>query len=122
MRALNILRRNAVLAGFLVVVALGLGLHLNRMWDPLAQSLLDRQFTLLREHPQPLTNDVVVVGIDEASFKQFREPIALWHPHLADFLKAMAAARLASSLRISSSTGQAPHERCVDVGASSRGD
>ena len=93
MRALNILRRNAVLAGFLVVVALGLGLHLNRMWDPLAQSLLDRQFTLLREHPQPLTNDVVVVGIDEASFKQFREPIALWHPHLADFLKAMAAAR-----------------------------
>jgi adenylate cyclase len=86
-------RRFSHLIGFLIVLALGLGLHLNRAWNPLELFVLDRQFTLLREHPQPLANDVVVVGIDEAAFKQFREPFALWHPHLGQFLKAMVGAR-----------------------------
>lgn len=87
------LRRYSHLIGFLGVLALGLALHLNRVWNPLELFVLDRQFTLLREHPQPLANDVVVVGIDEATFKQFREPFALWHPHLGKFFQAMAGAR-----------------------------
>lgn len=93
MNPLNQLRRFSHLIGFLIVLALGLGLHLNRVWNPLELFVLDRQFTLLREHPQPLTNDVVVVGIDDAAFKQFREPFALWHPHLGKFFQAMAGAR-----------------------------
>jgi class 3 adenylate cyclase/CHASE2 domain-containing sensor protein len=87
------LRRYAYPVGFLLVLALGLALHLNRAWNPLELFVLDRQFTLLREHPQPLANDVVVVGIDEAAFKQIREPFALWHPHLGKFFQAMAGAR-----------------------------
>ncbi|WP_435627042.1 adenylate/guanylate cyclase domain-containing protein [Candidatus Ferrigenium straubiae] len=87
------LRRYSHPIGFLIVLALGLALHLNRAWSPLELFVLDRQFTLLREHPQPLANDVVVVGIDEATFKQFREPFALWHPHLGKFFQAMAGAR-----------------------------
>lgn len=93
MKLPNPLRRYAYLAGFLAVLALGLALHLNRAWNPLELFVLDRQFTLLREHPQPLANDVVVVGIDEAAFKQIREPFALWHPHLGKFFQAMADAQ-----------------------------
>lgn len=37
--------------------------------------------------------DVVVMGMDEATFKQLREPFALWHPHLGKFLQAMALAK-----------------------------
>lgn len=89
----NQIRRYSHLIGFLVALALILGLHLNKAWNPLELFVLDRQFALLREHPQPLRNDVVVVGIDEAAFKQFREPFALWHPHLGKFFQAMAVAR-----------------------------
>lgn len=92
-KLLNLLQRYAYPIGFLIVIVLGLELHLNRAWNQLELFVLDRQFTLLREHPQPLANDVVVVGIDEAAFKQFREPFALWHPHLGKFFQAMAGAR-----------------------------
>lgn len=86
------LRRYALPIGFLAALVIGLALHVNRVWHPLELFVLDRQFALLREHPQPLANDVVVVGIDEAAFKHFREPFALWHPHLGNFFQAMAAA------------------------------
>lgn len=56
--------------------------------------LLDTQFRLLRQlAPVEMKNDVVVVGMDEATFKQLREPFALWHPHLGKFLQAMALAK-----------------------------
>ncbi len=56
--------------------------------------LLDTQFRLLRQlAPAAIKNDVVVVGMDEATFKQLREPFALWHPHLGKFLQAMALAK-----------------------------
>lgn len=93
MNFLNLLRRFSYLIGFLIIVAVGLGLHLERAWNPLELFVLDRQFSLLREYPRPLENDVVVVGIDDAAFKAFREPFALWHPHLSDFFKAMSVAR-----------------------------
>jgi class 3 adenylate cyclase/CHASE2 domain-containing sensor protein len=86
------LRRFAQPLSFLGMLALGLALNLGQVWQPLALFVLDQQFTLLREHPLPLTNDVVVVGIDETAFKQFREPFTLWHPHLGEFFKAMAGA------------------------------
>lgn len=88
---LRLLQRYSYPAGFAIILAVGLALHLNQLLNPLELFVLDRQFTLLREHPQPLANDVVVVGLDEASFKQFREPFALWHPHLGKFFQAMAS-------------------------------
>lgn len=87
------LRRHIHPACFLVVLVLGVALHAKRAWEPLEHFVLDRQFALLREHPQQLANDVVVVGIDEAAFRKFREPFALWHPHLGRFFQAMAAAQ-----------------------------
>lgn len=57
-------------------------------------ALLDAEFRLLRHHaPRPLEKDVAVVGLDEAAFNKFREPFALWHPHLGKFFRAMAAAK-----------------------------
>ncbi len=81
------------LIGFLLIVATGLVLYVYQTWNPLELLVLDRQFTLLRLHPQPVQNDVLVVGIDEAAFKAFPEPFALWHTHLGKFFQAMALAR-----------------------------
>ncbi len=77
----------------LALIASGLvaGCH---VLEPFDMALLDRQSAYLREHrPRPLANDVAVVGIDESSLARFREPFALWHPHLGKFLRAMALAR-----------------------------
>jgi len=55
--------------------------------------LLDLQFGVLRDwHPRPAGVDVAIVGIDEDTVRALPEPVALWHPHLARFLKAMVAA------------------------------
>jgi class 3 adenylate cyclase/CHASE2 domain-containing sensor protein len=40
-----------------------------------------------------VVNDVVVVGINEASFKQLPEPFALWHEHLGKLMQAMVIAK-----------------------------
>jgi len=65
-----------------------------RVFEPLDMVILDRQFSFVRQYrPQNLADDVVVVGIDERSFANLREPFALWHPHLGKFLRAMAIAR-----------------------------
>ena len=74
--------------------AAGLGAYTAGLVQPLQQNLLDREFTLLRENrTQPALNDVVLVGIDEASLAAVPEPFALWHPHLGRFLVAMSEAR-----------------------------
>jgi class 3 adenylate cyclase/CHASE2 domain-containing sensor protein len=78
--------------GFCLLVALVL--HLSQTGEKLSRKLLDKQFSLLHRYDaHPVKNDVVIVGIDEATFKAFKEPPALWHPHLGQFLQAMAKAR-----------------------------
>lgn len=85
---------NKIIAGFIGCLVAGIALQFFQATGALDRTLLDRQFEFLREHyPQPVKNDVVIVGIDENTFKAFREPFALWHPHLGKFLQAMAAAR-----------------------------
>jgi class 3 adenylate cyclase/CHASE2 domain-containing sensor protein len=69
-------------------------LHLTQTGEMLSRSVLDEQFVLLHQYnARPLQNDVVVVGIDEAAYKAFKEPFALWHPYLGQFLQAMAVAK-----------------------------
>lgn len=69
-------------------------LHLSRTGEMLSRSVLDYQFGLLhRYEAHEVRNDVVIVGIDEASYKAFKEPFALWHPYLGQFLQAMAVAK-----------------------------
>jgi adenylate cyclase len=82
------------LLSFLALLAAGLAALHWRAFEPMDRTLLDAEFRLLREHaPQPVTRDVVLVGVDENTFRALREPFALWHPHLGLFLKGMAAAR-----------------------------
>jgi class 3 adenylate cyclase/CHASE2 domain-containing sensor protein len=83
-----------MLAGLGLCLLAALVLHLSQTGEKLSRKVLDRQFALLhRYETHPLQNDVVVVGIDEAAFKAFKEPVALWHPHLGRFLQALAQAR-----------------------------
>ena len=79
---------------FLLLAAAGAGAVHWRVFEAADHALLDAGFRLLRErHPQPVARDVVLVGVDENTFRELREPFALWHPHLGRFLKAMAAAK-----------------------------
>jgi len=56
---------------------------------PLDLKLLDAQFNLIRAFsPKPILNEVVVVGLDEATTGILREPMSLWHVHLGKFLRA----------------------------------
>lgn len=88
-------KKNLLLFAFPLIAGLALMYFNTHAW--LDQKILDWQFQTLREHfPKPLQNDVVVVGIDENTFKSLREPFALWHPHLGKFLRAMAQAKPAA--------------------------
>ncbi len=54
----------------------------------------DVQIRLLREiRMRPLSLDVVLIGSDEETEKEFVEPIALWHKHFAVVLHALARAK-----------------------------
>lgn len=54
----------------------------------------DAQMRRLREYfPQPVENDVVLIGTDGDTEKAFPEPIALWHRYLAKTYRALALAK-----------------------------
>jgi adenylate cyclase len=84
-------RQRALLAGYLalasVLVVLGLigATHHFDLW------LLDQELRLLRTWrvAAPAT-EVVLIGIDEETARSFPEPMALWHRHFADLLRALA--------------------------------
>ena len=82
------------LLGLCACMLVGLLLYVSQYGSTLSRSVLDAQFNYLHRYmSHPVTNDVVVVGIDEASYKSFKEPFALWHPYLGKFLQAMAVAK-----------------------------
>ena len=54
----------------------------------------DLQMNLLRRfQPRPIASDVVLIGIDSGSEDVFTEPVALWHRHFANALRAIAMAK-----------------------------
>jgi adenylate cyclase len=78
-------------AGLLVALLIGALVAGFGLAAPLDRAALDAQFAFLRRHfPQPLLEDVVVVGIDEATAGGLAEPLALWHRHVGEFLQAAA--------------------------------
>jgi class 3 adenylate cyclase/CHASE2 domain-containing sensor protein len=64
--------------------------------SPLAaaeRKMFDWQMRVLRNvHPRPIPEDIVLIGIDEETYKAFPEPVALWHRHFAKVLHALARA------------------------------
>jgi len=82
--------RAVMTAAYLVVLALAAAAAYWRLPAALDRKVMDAQMRFLREsYPRPVTNDVVLVGLDEPFLESMREPIALLHPHLARFLAAM---------------------------------
>jgi len=56
--------------------------------------LLDLQWSALRRFDlRPAPDDIVIVGIDDASVERIREPRGLWHEPLGKALARIAAAR-----------------------------
>jgi len=71
-----------------VMLVLGITSALTRfdLW------LLDRELMWLRHwRVVPPVRDVVLVGIDDETVRSLPEPIALWHRHFAQLLRALAA-------------------------------
>jgi len=83
-----------MLLGLCICLLTAFLLDLSQTGKLLSRSVLDDQFGFLhRYEAHPVTNDIVIVGIDEDSYKAFKEPFALWHPYLGKFLQAMATAK-----------------------------
>jgi adenylate cyclase len=71
----------------------GLVLSLMPVMGGLDDSLLDREWRLLRRfEPRPAPDDIVIVGIDSASVEAIPAPPGLWHEPLG-----LALARIAAS-------------------------
>lgn len=86
--------RHHILLGFALVLCTALGMLKFDVSTPLDNQLLDQQFRLLRQLvPEPLPSDVVLIGIDEKTYKALPEPSALWHPHLGKLLRGLAQAK-----------------------------
>ena len=90
-------RRGAFLALLVMVLVALLALVPNRDESPIAAAerfAFDKQMRLLRAvHPRPLDDDVVLVGTDDETYRQWLEPVALWHRHFADAMHALARAK-----------------------------
>ncbi|MBP8297533.1 MAG: adenylate/guanylate cyclase domain-containing protein, partial [Burkholderiales bacterium] len=80
-----------------IILPLAAALALFLWSRPMDQQILDAQFRFLRAHvPRPAPNEVVIVGIDDATTRALPEPLTLWHPHLGAFLQAMAGSGAAA--------------------------
>jgi adenylate cyclase len=89
--------RNAFLYAVVMIVAVVGSLVPNSRESPFAageRRAYDLQMNFLRDFfPQPVDNDVVVIGTDAATEQVFLEPIALWHRHFGRTYAALAVAR-----------------------------
>ena len=82
--------------GFAVVaLALaGLAFSFTPLADRIDLALLDAQWRTLRKFEvRPAPDDIVVVGVDEATVARVREPPGLWHEPLGKALARIASAR-----------------------------
>lgn len=80
--------------GFVLLVAIAILFSTTRLAALADFVVLDSQNKFLSKFfTKPVVKEVVVVGIDEETLKHYPEPLALWHPHFARFLEAMALAR-----------------------------
>ncbi|HET9650753.1 MAG TPA: adenylate/guanylate cyclase domain-containing protein [Usitatibacter sp.] len=92
--------KGAFLYVLAMLVVAGVGLLPEPEESPLAdvdRLAFDAQMRWLRDlRPRPLANDIVLVGIDEQTEREFPEPVALWHTHFADLFHALARAHPAA--------------------------
>jgi len=87
--------RSATRALAVAALALaGLALSLTPVAGRLDNALLDAEWRVLRRFDRaPAPDDIVIVGIDEATVRAIPEPPALWHAALGAALVRIAIAR-----------------------------
>ncbi len=87
--------RTALRALAVAAIALaGLGFSLLPPAERLDSLLLDAQWRLLRRFDaRPAAEEIVIVGIDEATVKSIPEPPGLWHATLGRALEKLASAQ-----------------------------
>ena len=80
--------------GYVAVVAAALALQSWPGFQYAEWKLYDESLKLLRKMThQPVATDVVIVAVDEESFRAFDEPFALWHKRLGALVDAMVVAQ-----------------------------
>jgi adenylate cyclase len=82
--------------GFAVAALALLGLAFS--WTPIAErldaGLLDAQWKTLRKFDsRPAPDDIIIVGVDDATFRSIPEPLGLWHEPLGRALVRIASAK-----------------------------
>lgn len=87
---------HAGVRGFAVVALALVGLVFS--WTPIAEridaALLDAQWSVLRKFDyRPAPDDIIIVGVDEATFRAIPEPLGLWHEPLGRALVRIASAK-----------------------------
>lgn len=84
-------RRKALSTGFALVLACAALFAFSRLTETAGLALLDTQLRLVASNfPRAAKREVVVVGIDEATRRSIREPLALWHAHFGQLLQALS--------------------------------
>jgi adenylate cyclase len=80
--------------GVAAIALTGLAFSLLPVAERLDAALLDLEWRLLwRFDSRPAPEDIVIVGVDEASVRAIPEPPGLWHASLGRALTRLAAAR-----------------------------
>ena len=92
-KALAFLKRWGLYAGFVVISFLLLATFCGGGLSRIDSMALDQQFRLLSilRHETQI-DDIVIVGIDDASLKAFSTPVAILHRQVGGFFEAMALA------------------------------
>ena len=84
------LKRWELFLGFLGVSFGLLALHIYGGFSRIDAMALDQEFRLLSHlHPQQTIDDIVIVGIDDVSLKEFSVPVAILHRQIGGFFEAM---------------------------------
>ena len=86
----------AAMRGYAVAALALAGLLFS--WTPVAERidlvLLDVEFDLLRKFdPKSAPDDIIIVGIDDRTFREIPEPLGLWHEPLGRVLAKLASAK-----------------------------
>lgn len=80
--------------GLLATALAGFAFSFTPWCGRLDMALLDREWAVLRSiAPHPAPEDIVIVGIDEASVKAVPQPVGAWNQPLGEVLVRIASAR-----------------------------
>jgi adenylate cyclase len=78
----------------LALAAAGFAFSFTPLAARLDASILDREWAVLRAAgPRPAPDDIVIVGVDEASVRAVPEPVGAWNEPLGEVLVRIASAQ-----------------------------